>query len=92
MAHYKYVSEINRISNEYEFLNIDPSIPAELIIAKAKAVISMPFTSTALVAKHLGKPSIFYDPSGLVLKDDPAAHGVMVINNKVDLIDWLNKI
>jgi polysaccharide biosynthesis PFTS motif protein len=92
LAHYKYVNEINRISKEYDFLNIDPSIPAELIISKAKAVISMPFTSTALVGKHLGKPSIFYDPSGLVVKDDPAAHGILVINNKADLKDWLNKI
>ncbi len=92
LAHYKYVNEINRISKEYDFLNIDPSIPAELIIAKAKAVISMPFTSTALVGKHLGKPSIFYDPSGLVVKDDPAAHGIRVINNKAELKDWLTKI
>ena len=92
LAHYKYVNEINRISKEYDFFNIDPSIPAELIISKAKAVISMPFTSTALVGKHLGKPSIFYDPSGLVVKDDTAAHGIKVINNKVDLKDWLNKI
>jgi polysaccharide biosynthesis PFTS motif protein len=92
LAHYKYVNEINRISNEYDFFNIDPSIPAELIISKAKAVISMPFTSTALLGKHLGKPSIFYDPSGLVLMDDPAAHGICVINNKSDLKDWLNKI
>lgn len=92
LAHYKYVNEINRISKEYAFLNIDPSTPAELIIKNAKAVISMPFTSTALVGKHLGKPSIFYDPSGLVVKDDPAAHGIKVINNKADLKDWLNKI
>lgn len=91
-AHYKYVAEINRISKDYDFLNIEPSIPAEFIIEKAKAVISMPFTSTALVGKHLGKPSIFYDPSGLVLKDDPAAHGIMVINNKKDLKDWLSTI
>jgi polysaccharide biosynthesis PFTS motif protein len=92
LAHYKYVNELNRISKEYNFLNINPSIPAELIIANAKAVISMPFTSTALVGKQLGKPSVFYDPSGLVLKDDPAAHGILVINNKADLMDWLNKI
>jgi polysaccharide biosynthesis PFTS motif protein len=92
LAHYKYINEINRISKKYDFLNIDPSIPAELIIANAKAVISMPFTSTALVGKQLGKPSVFYDPSGLVLKDDPAAHGILVINNKADLMDWLNKI
>ncbi len=92
LEHYKYVNEINRISKEYYFLNIDPTIPAELIIEKAKAVISLPFTSTALIGKHLGKPSVFYDPSGLVLKDDPAAHGICVINNKSDLKDWLNKI
>ncbi len=92
LAHYKYINEINRISKEYNFFNIDPSIPAELIISKAKAVISMPFTSTALVGKHLGKPSIFYDPAGLVVKDDPAAHGIRVINNKDDLEDWLNTI
>ncbi|MHA8097403.1 polysaccharide biosynthesis PFTS motif protein [Aquirufa antheringensis] len=89
LAHYKYSNEINRISNEFDFLNIDPSIPAELIISNAKAVISMPFTSTALVGKHLGKPSIFYDPTGLLIKDDPAAHGIRVINNKDDLKDWL---
>jgi polysaccharide biosynthesis PFTS motif protein len=63
-----------------------------LIINNAKAVISMPFTSTALVGKHLGKPSIFYDPSGLVFKDDPAAHGIMIINNKADLVEWLSKL
>lgn len=92
LAHYKYVNHINRISKEYDFLNIDPSIPAELIISKAKAVISMPFTSTALVGMHLGKPSIFYDPSGVVVKDDPAAHGIRVINNKDELKNWLNTI
>jgi polysaccharide biosynthesis PFTS motif protein len=92
LAHYKYVNEINRISKEYDFLNIDPSTPAELIIEKAKAVISLPFTSTALIGKHLGKPSIFYDPSGLVHKDDPAAHGICIINNKADLKEWLNTI
>ena len=92
LAHYKYANKLDRFSKEHAFLNIDPSTPAELIIKNAKAVISMPFTSTALVGKHLGKPSIFYDPSGLVVKDDPAAHGIRVINNKADLKDWLNKI
>ena len=52
----------------------------------------MPFTSTALVGMHLGKPSIFYDPSGVVVKDDPAAHGIRVINNKDELKNWLNTI
>jgi|LakMenEpi03Aug12_release.lakeMendotaPanAssembly.Ray.scaffolds.fasta_scaffold209040_2 polysaccharide biosynthesis PFTS motif protein len=92
LTHFKYSNKLNSISEEYKFLNIDPASPAELIINNAKAVISMPFTSTALVGKHLGKPSIFYDPSGLVFKDDPAAHGIMIINNKADLVEWLSKL
>ena len=59
LEHYKYVNEIDCLSKEYDFLNIDPSTPAELIIKNAKAVISIPFTSVALFGKHLVKPSIF---------------------------------
>lgn len=92
LAHSKYVNELKRISKLFVFFNIDPSIPAELIIAKSKAVISMPFTSTALLGKAIGKPSVFYDPSGLVIKDDPAAHGIEVINNKTDLVEWLKNL
>lgn len=92
LAHSKYLNKLNNLERVYNIYNIDPSTPAELIIENSKAVISMPFTSTALIGSHLGKPSVFYDPTGLLLKDDPAAHGIMVINNKSDLTNWLNQI
>lgn len=92
LAHYKYINEIKRISKEYNFVNIDPSIPAELIISKSKAIISMPFTSTALIGRHLGKPSIYFDPTGLILKDDPAAHGIEVISDVNELKIWLETV
>ena len=44
-----------------------------------------------MFGKHLGKPSIFYDPSGLACKDNPAAHGIMVIDNKAYLAEWLRR-
>jgi polysaccharide biosynthesis PFTS motif protein len=57
------------------FFSIEPDISAIRVIKKSYAVISMPFTSTALLGKQLGKSSIYYDPSGMVQKDDRAAHG-----------------
>jgi hypothetical protein len=45
----------------------------------------MPFTSTALVARNLGKPSYYYDPSGIIQKDDRAAHGIPVISGFAEL-------
>ena len=46
---------------------------------------------TALIAKHEGKPSIYYDPSGNTQKDDRAAHGIQVINNLYELEEWVKK-
>jgi polysaccharide biosynthesis PFTS motif protein len=59
------------------------------IINNSSMVISMPFTSTALIAQELGKPTIFYDPSSRLFKDDPAAHGIQVISSVVDLEKWV---
>lgn len=43
-------------------------------------VIGMPFTSTALIARGLGKSSVYYDPTGQLQSDDRAAHGIPIIS------------
>jgi polysaccharide biosynthesis PFTS motif protein len=87
-----YTQKLKLLSEKYQIVSIDPSIPPEQIIETSIATISMPFTSTSLTSRFLLKPSIFYDPTGLILKDDPAAHGILVINNKLDLKKWLCKL
>ena len=67
---------------------VDPSIPAEEIIKESVAVISMPFTSTAILGKMMNKPSIYYDPVGVIEKDDRAAHGLEVLSTKQELNEW----
>jgi polysaccharide biosynthesis PFTS motif protein len=52
----------------------------------------MPFTSTALIAKYEGKPSIYYDPSGIIQKNDRAAHGIPVLVNIDELQQWVEGI
>ena len=52
----------------------------------------MPFTSTAIIAKSLGKKSIYYDPTGMIQKDDRAAHGIPVVTGIEDLENWVKSI
>lgn len=59
------------------------------LIARASAVISMPFTSTAHIARELGKPTCFYDPTGIIQRDGRAAHGIPIIIGRDELQGWL---
>ena len=74
------------------YLEIDPRVDAMVVIQKTKACISLPFTSTALIAKYEGKPSIYYDPSGIIQKNDRAAHGIPVLVNIDELQQWVEGI
>ena len=71
---------------------IDNDLDAIQIIIKTKACISMPFTSTALIAKAEGKHSVYYDPSGIMQKDDIAAHDIPVLSNSDELKEWVKNI
>ena len=71
-------------------ITIDPDISARRLIAQCDAGISMPFTSTSIIGKELGKPSIFYDASSSIDKD--ISHGIPVIKSKDALFDWINNI
>ena len=57
-----------------------------------EVVLSMPFTSTAVIADYYGKDSIYYDPSRKIQKDDRAAHNLTVINGKIELKNYLYNI
>ena len=68
---------------------VDPSISAMRVVQACAAVISSPFTSTALYGQKCGIPSAFYDPSGWILKDDLGAHGLPILRGIEELQDWL---
>lgn len=91
IAHLFYRKLLDDLSKLNHVRLIDPDISAISVIEKSCAVISMPYTSTALIARELGKPSIYFDPTGLLQKNDRAAHGIPVISSQVDLAFWLSK-
>lgn len=89
LSHYKYRNVLEHLEKKPNFISLAVDVRAQQIIENCKAVISMPFTSTALIAKQMGKPSVYYDPNSLIQKDDRGAHGIIVLSNKKELEDWL---
>jgi polysaccharide biosynthesis PFTS motif protein len=84
-----YKSACERLALSPNMLVINPDISAARLIEESALVISMPFTSTALVARNLGKPSYYYDPSGIIQNDDRAAHEIPIISGFGELQEIL---
>lgn len=87
--HPQYVRFVEGMSRWDSVVTIDPDTSAYKVIEMCSAVISMPFTSTAHIARELGKPTCFYDPSGIIQRDDRAAHGIRIIIGRDELQGWL---
>ena len=90
-VHSKYEKFISSMCNENDVIMVNPCISAIRVIEACHSVISLPFTSTAILGKEAGKPSIYYDPTGKIQKDDRAAHGVPVISGKEELQQWVSQ-
>lgn len=90
LAHPKYRQLIRRFDRLPNFIAVDPDLSAFRLIEDCVAVISMPFTSTALIARELGKPSVFYDPTGQLQSDDRAAHGIPIVSGVEQLRAWFS--
>lgn len=88
----EYLKLIRKIYNTGNFKQIDPDIDAQSLIEKSYAVINMPSTSTALIAQHLGIKSIYYDPTGMISKNDTSLGKIPLISNRNDLLNWVNSI
>lgn len=92
LAHYKYRNLIANLEKQNNFIIVDANIAAQRVIEKCVAVISMPFTSTALLGRELKKPSIYYDPHDLIQKDDRGAHGIPILSNIDELRLWIDDV
>jgi len=87
-----YSASLKRVLKIKNIHLVSEGVSAESLIKYSDAVISTPYTSTALIAKYQNIPSIFYDPSGKIKSSHPATRGIKVINNKEDLLLWLRDV
>ena len=90
--HPSYIRFVERMGKWDKMITVDPDTSAYKLIEQCSAAISMPFTSTALIARELGKPSCFYDPTGLIQRYDRAAHGIPIMIGRDALQAWLEAL
>ena len=88
-VHPVYRNFVEKLESSANFIALDANISAIKLIEKSSMVISMPFTSTAILARELKKPSIFYDPLSMLQKNDPGAHGIPIASNIDELKQWV---
>lgn len=86
--HKGYLREVDRLAETFSIKLIDPDISAFRVIQASEMVISMPFTSTALIGLAARKPSIYYDPLSFIHPNDPAARNVPIIRGPEELRIW----
>lgn len=90
-AHF-YRGLLTHIEKKYPniYIRVDDTIAPSRIISKSFAVISTPVSTTAVIARNLGIPSIFYDSTAIISGDDSALRGIKVISSSVKLAEWLS--
>jgi len=88
----QYYGIIRSLQETSTYVSVKPNVSALKVINSCTAIISAPFTSTALYGRIQNKPSAYYDPTGWIQKDDPAAHGITILSGKQELAEWLNKV
>jgi|GEM_PF-5019831 hypothetical protein len=80
--------QLDEIFQNDRILLLDEDISATRVIEQSDAVISMPFASPGIVGDRLGKPSVFFDPTGLVKWDESSS--APVLGCFEDVCRWLH--
>lgn len=83
---------IEELSHKADVVIVAPSTSAIRVIAGCKGCISMPFTATAIYSRDQGVPSVYYDPTGWIQKDDRGAHGVRILSGIDELRLWVDSV
>ena len=83
-----YRDTLNRLEEKSSYRRISADVSPNQLIDLADYVISLPVTSTAIIAKNAGKNSIYYDPVGLLDPSDVCFRDVLLVQSRESLKKW----
>ena len=86
-----YRNLINKLSDSKK-IKIITDISPESIIDISDGIISIPFTTPAIIALNNDKDTIYYDPSGKLTKKNCFEKKINLISTKLDLENWVLRI
>lgn len=84
-AYIKFCEEFEKNNN---IIIVDSDTSAFRLIQNSEIIISIPFTSTAFIAKYFSKESIFYDPAKILFKDDRGSQDIQLISGYDELLNY----
>ena len=84
-AYIKFCEEFEKNNN---IIIVDSETSAFRLIQNSEIIISIPFTSTAFIAKYFSKESIFYDPAKILFKDDRGSQDIQLISGYDELLNY----
>ena len=87
-----YKKLVQDLSQKSNVTIVPPEVSAMQLVGQCAAVISMPFTSTALYRREHNTPSVYYDPTGWIQRDDRAAHGIPILIGVIELRQWVREV
>ncbi len=83
-------SELMEKLNHYgNYVRLDPQVSPMRAIMDATCVISMPPTTTALIAREVGIPSVYFNPFGQILSGDSALEKIDLVSSHFELENWI---
>ena len=90
----EYLNLINKISQNRNWIEMDPRVSGFSAIRAINpiAIISMPYTSAAIITKQKSTKSIYYDPTNKLDPNFYANNGLSLVQNYNDLYSWVYKI
>jgi len=87
-----YQNTLKILSEKNNVTVLDPSIGAHNVIKNTIATISIPYTSTGVVAALKEKPSVYFDPLNLLEYDADISHGLPLLQSKQALEEWVKNL
>jgi polysaccharide biosynthesis PFTS motif protein len=87
-----YLDYVETLAKRSNVICIDSDVAAARLIERTNASISIPFTSTALVAESFGKPACYYDAARLLDVSYKGHEGVEFFSDALSVESWLSRV
>ena len=88
-VHPKYRRFIQNMAEQDFVIFVNPRVAAARVAAKCAVTVALPFSTPAVYGRALGKPSVFYDPTGKIARHCTKFHDVPVASGRESLLAWL---
>lgn len=87
-----YLNALKRLSQRANVQILSPDVGVEELIKQTLASVSIPFSSPAVLARYMQRPSSYFDPTGAVDREHPAGRGIPIYSDAGDLGSWLESL